>query len=183
MIVARSLEEASAAIVAAGIRANEALRSGDETLSRDLAQAHSVACAEAFGLRWDEVESLAAKYIDEVNEMALDTAARGAPPKMAYDSAIYAAVVAAVLATACALSGVDPADSVDPFSEHPEIPAGGWICAHGEMVTVLGVDASGNVAMQVEGELIPNFRRPTPEQFLDHYTRIDDVPVLGGGEG
>jgi hypothetical protein len=181
VIVARSLEDASAAIVAAGVQANEGLRAGDDTLSRDYGQAHSVACAEAFGLSWDEVDELAAKYIDETNEMILDMVAGGTPTKMAIDSSIYAAVVAAVLSTGCVISGVDPPDGVYPFSEHPEIAAGGWMCAHGEMVTVLGVDASGNVAMQVKGKLVPNHRRPSPEAFLGHYTRIDDVPVLGGG--
>jgi hypothetical protein len=183
VIVARTLLEASHAIVTSGVRVNAALRSGDDMLSRDLATAHSRACAEGFGLDWDEIHELAMAFVDEIDEMARENVMRpGITPQIAYNSAAYSGLVGAVLAVGCALSGVDPADEVDPFTQHPEIPAGGWICGHGTMVTVLGIDSAGMVAYQYEGELVNNLRRPTPEAFLGHYTRIDDVPILGGGE-
>jgi hypothetical protein len=181
--VAPTLVDAAAAVVAAGPQATEALLAGDETLARDLGQAHSRACAEAFGLDWGEVNELASKFIDEITETVRVTTTAGLNPKVAYDSAIYSGLIAAVLATASVVSGVEPVGDVDAFTQHPEVPSGGWICGHGHMCTVLGVDAEGQVAFRMEdGELVPNYRRPSVEAFLAHHTRVDDVPVLGGGE-
>lgn len=182
MIVARTLLETSHLIVESGVRALEAFQAGEDNLSRDIATATSRAQAEAFGLDWDEIHELAMSFVNEIWEMAAESEALGVPLPMAVRTAQYSALVGAVMATGCAISGVDPSEEAEPYTQHPEIEAGGWICGHGIMVTVLGIDAGGGVAYQVDGELARHDRRPTPDEFLDHYTRIDDVPVLGGGE-
>lgn len=120
-------------------------------------------------------------FCHEVNEQTIEAFSRGIPSGIAVDTATFGAVVASLLVAAAKVSGIDPPDELpDLYEEHPLVQGGGWICGHGRIVRVLGIDSRDRVAYEVDGALASHERRPTVDAFLDHYTRIDDVPELGG---
>lgn len=142
--------------------------------------------ATSFGLDVADVHRVMSGMADDGQQLIVQQAMAGDPIRAVGDSMVSVAV-SAFLIGLFAGAGVLPGDEVgepleleDIYEPDERIPAGGYIDNAGGLVRVLGLDAQGRVAAEYDGQVFPAHTRHGVECFLQHHTRVDDVPILGG---
>jgi hypothetical protein len=153
----------------------------EDAATRDAAGRWARETCESVGLDLDEVMDVASDFTKDTSDKVGQLLAKGMTPDEAVTHAHMSALIMSVMLGALAHAGIVPAAAEGmTYEEHPDVSVGGWISERGDLVRVLGVDAIGTVAMERDGVLVSAHQRFAPAEFLRRFTRVDDVPIIGG---